>query len=320
MSTAPSAVPGQQETECERDLHALLCGLEADSSLFLPEKVRARLAALDDLDVAFGALDAGFGGVDPDDCTNASESQIHRRAKALQARLDRANTELYRSIRSEIVLGMRPLGLLQCLTDSVSQSNDSANQNGLESLSPGLGFDWRDELVSDILQFHEPNELDLQRSWEMVPYQPTPVRHILDLIRTEAFSDDDILVDLGSGLGHVPLLVSMLTGVRSLGIEVQAGYVARAQECAESLHLGGVRFMQGDAREADLSCGTVFYLYSPFTGSILADVLRRLQMEGSRRSITVCSLGPCTGKVADERWLTASAPPEAERILVFHSR
>jgi hypothetical protein len=42
----------------------------------------------------------------------------------------------------------------------------------------------------------------------MVPYQPTPVRHILHLIAAAMVAEDDVFVDLGSGLGHVPLLVS----------------------------------------------------------------------------------------------------------------
>src|SRR5436190_1323902 len=85
------------------------------------------------------------------------------------------------------------------------------------------------------------------------------------------------LFDLGSGLGHVALLAFMLTGVRSFGIEVEAAYVASAQACAHSLQLYHVRFIHEDARAADLSIGTVFYLYSPFSGSILADVLHRLE-------------------------------------------
>jgi hypothetical protein len=320
MSTATHAVADQRGIGCERDLHGLLCRLEADPSLLQPEQLHARLAALDDLDVGFGGPDTGFGGTDPNVFTNGTDSRIHGRAKALQARLEAANAEFYRSIRAEIIRGDQPRRLLQCLQYSASQSKDSTDRNEPESLSLGLGFDWRDELVSGILQFREPSESDLQRSWEMVPYQPTPVRHILDLLGTGTLSDDDLFVDLGSGLGHLPLLVSMLAGVRSLGIEVEAAYVARAQECAASLNLSGVQFMQGDAREADLSLCTVFYLYSPFTGSILTDVLRMLQMESTRKPITVCSLGPCTRKVAKERWLTASAPPDTERIAVFHSR
>jgi hypothetical protein len=74
-----------------------------------------------------------------------------------------------------------------------------------------------------------------------------------------------------SGLGHVPLLVSMMTGAQSLGVEVQAAYVASARKCAQSLRLSRVQFIAQDARHADLSRGTMFYLYSPFKGSILAD-------------------------------------------------
>jgi hypothetical protein len=118
----------------------------------------------------------------------------------------------------------------------------------------------------------------------------------------------------------VPLLVSVVTGAQSLGIEVQATYVASARECAQSLNLSRVRFIRQDAREADLSSGTVFYLYSPFNGSILTDVLSTLRMESTRRSIKICSLGPCTRTVADETWLKASTPPYSGRIAVFDSR
>jgi hypothetical protein len=154
----------------------------------------------------------------------------------------------------------------------------------------------------------------------MVPYQPTPVRHILHLISASALSEDDLFVDLGSGLGHVPLLVSILTGIPSLGIEVQPAYVASARECAQSLRLGRIRFFPQDAQAADLSSGTVFYLYSPFTGSILTDVLKTLRTESTRRPIKICSLGPCTSTVANQTWLKTSASPDSQRITVFESR
>ena len=303
MSTIVSAVSRQGEIERDHDLHAFLCGLEVDSSLFQLEQLRERLVALDDLDARFGAFDS-------EDFTNCRNSRLLKRVKALRTRLEAANAELYQSVRSEIVRGDQPRTLLQCL-------RGVASQNESESPSPGLGFESRDELVSGILQLREPN---LQRSPEMVPYQPTPVRHILHLITASALSEDDVFVDLGSGLGHVPLLVSMLTGVRSLGIEVQAAYVASAQECAQSLHLSRVRFITQDARAADLSSGTVFYLYSPFTGSILTEVLNTLRMESTRRSIKICSLGPCTRTVANETWLKASTLPNTGRIAVFDSQ
>ncbi|HTF70109.1 MAG TPA: hypothetical protein VK638_46265 [Edaphobacter sp.] len=305
MSTMTTGVPREDEIECHTDLHSFLCAQEADSSLFLPAQLRERLIALDD-------LDAGFGGFDSEDPTRRTYSRLHQRAKALRIRLEAANSELYRSVRSDIVRGGQPRALLQWL-------EDSASDNERRSPLPGLGFDYRDELVSGVLQLLEPSEPNLQPSPEMVFYQPTPVRHILHLIAAAAVAEDDVFVDLGSGLGHVPLLVSMMTGAQSLGVEVQAAYVASARECAQSLRLSRVQFIAQDARDADLSRGTMFYLYSPFKGSILADVLGALRRESMHRSITICSLGPCTHRVSDERWLKTSELSDTGSITVFNS-
>jgi predicted RNA methylase len=258
-------------------------------------------------------LDARFGAFDSELFTNDISSQVCDRAKALRTRLEAVNAELYQSVRSEIVRTGQPRTLLQWLRSLASQKE-------FEGPLPGFGFDTLDELVSGILQLREPSELKFQPSPEMVFYQPTPVRHILDMISVAMLSEDDTLVDLGSGFGHVPLLVSLLTGIRSLGIEVQSTYVASAQECARSLRLGHARFVSGDARVADFSGGTVFYLYSPFTGSILTDVLNMLREESTSRAIKVCSLGPCTGTIANETWLQPNTLLDTERITVFESQ
>jgi hypothetical protein len=305
MSTTASADPRETEIEYGHDLHAFLCGLEANSFLFHPAQLRERLIALDD-------LDTGFGGFDSEDFTRCTDSRIHKRAKVLRTRLEAANAELYQSVRSDIVRGGRPHALLQWLQNSAGQ-----NESQVPS---GLGFDCRDELLSGVLQLREPSEPNLQLSPEMVFYQPTPVRHILYMIAATALAEDDFFVDVGSGLGHVSILVSMVTGAQSLGIEVQASYVASARGCAQSLHLSRVRFIAQDAREADLSRGTVFYLYSPFNGSILTDVLSALRMESTRRAIKICSLGACTRTVANQTWLKASTPPDTGRITVFDSQ
>jgi hypothetical protein len=285
------------------DLQDFLAGLEADSSLFEPGRLRERLDVLDDLDTVFGDFDS-------EAFKKETNGRIHHQAKAIRNRLEAVNAELYQAIRSEIMHGAQPHTLLQW-----SQASASRDEKG--SPAPGLAYDYRDELVSGILQIREPSEANLHPVAEMVFYQPTPVRHILHLITASALSETDVFVDLGSGLGHVPLLASMLTGVRSFGIEVEAAYVASAQECAQSLHLNRVRFIREDARAADLSSGTVFYLYSPFSGSILADVLDRLRKESTDRPIKICTLGPCTCTVAKESWLKASTLPDPGQITVF---
>jgi len=183
-----------------------------------------------------------------------------------------------------------------------------------------MGYDYLDELISGVLQLEEPNEATIQRESEKVFYQPTPARHIFDLIGRTALTEADVLIDLGSGLGHVPLMVPICTPVRSIGIEVEATYVERAEQCAQKLNLNKVTFIHQDARAADLSAGTVFYLYTPFTGSILSHVLALLRREAETRRIRICTYGPCTPVVAEESWLETTAAPETDRIALFHSR
>jgi hypothetical protein len=84
--------------------------------------------------------------------------------------------------------------------------------------------------------------------------------------------------------------------------------------------VNNVRFIQGDARAADLSDGTVFYLYTPFTGTILRDVLNSLRHEAASREIRICTFGPCTRVVAEEQWLSAIGPLETARVAIFRSR
>ena len=288
-----------------KDLQNLITQLEAESSLFEADQLRKRIDALDELDAHFGGADSkGFSG-DPD------VAVIHRRAKEIRTRLEAANAAIYQSIRLEVRRGDRPRMLLQWI-----QALAFCDEAGRPF--PGLGYDYLDELVSGVLQLREPGKAEIHPGPDMVFYQPTPVRHILQMIG--ALSAGDVLVDLGSGLGHVPLLVSMLTPVRSVGIEVEAAYVACARECAASLGLSGVRFVQDDARRADLSGGSVFYLYTPFTGTMLTEVLERLRKEGAGRPIKVCTLGPCTSQVAEQLWLEADAPPDTERVTLFRSR
>jgi histone methylation protein DOT1 len=272
-------------------------------ALFRPDALHLRLSALDQLDAAFGDIDQ----------EESAQPAIWDLANRLRRRLEALNSELYRSIRSEIAGGSLPTRFLQWLHRPVHPHAGKIPRQG-------MAFDAADELVSGVLELEEPEEIEILRSLEMVPYQPTPARHILDLIQLGRLGAGEVLVDLGSGLGHVPLVVSILTGIRSHGIEIQPVYAACAERCARSLRLCQVSFIAGDARTADLSFGTVYYLYSPFNGSILGDVLARLRKEGARRPIRLCSLGPVTRTLASEAWLKTSLRPDPGRIAVFESR
>ena len=120
--------------------------------------------------------------------------------------------------------------------------------------------------------------------------------------------------------GYVTLTVSICTSARCTGIELEPSYVDCARKSARSLNLNNARFIQGDARAADLSGGTVFYLYTPFTGAILRGVLNLLRQEALKREIRICTFGPCTQVVAAELWLSLIGPLETDRIALFGSR
>ncbi len=277
---------------------SLLSELENDPSLFEPGQLSLRLEILD-------RLDAWFPQIGPDPA-----SKLASRPQALRARLEAANADLYASIQHEIRQGSVPAVF--------------ARQLEPQAQPAGLHYDHLDELIAGVFAFDQPGAPQTPTGPENVFYQPTPARHIFALIHEAHLTAADTLIDLGSGLGHVPLLVSAATGARAIGIEFEPAYVTSARTSAQKLNLDRVSFQLQDARDADLSAGTVIYLYTPFTGSILRAVLNALRAEANLRAqsainpFRVATFGPCTATVAQEPWLAPATPPAEDQITVFH--
>lgn len=274
-------------------LQALVEALEHDRVLDAPRRLRERLEALDRLDAWMPA---------------AGEGVLLQRAQTIQQRLEAINAVQFGAIRQAIGRGEGHDALLHWWREGSDAERRS-----------GAAYDWRDELVSGVLPFGEPDEASALPP-EMVFYQPTPSRHVFDLLDRLVLSEDDVLVDLGSGLGHVPLLTAICTKARGLGIEIEPVYVQGARACAQALRLANAQFVQGDAREADFAVGSVFYLYTPFTGTILRSVLDALRSEAGRRAFRVCSFGPCTAALAAEPWLMSDDAMEPGRVVIFRIR
>ena len=286
-----------------KDLGRLIAQWEGDSFLLEPERLRARLEALDELDVCFGETGR----------EEARPAQMAESARAIRSRLDAVNSAIYEGIRSEVRKGAGPKSLRHWI--EVCGKREQAPACGQRA--SGLNYDCLDELVSGVLQLREPGGAAVHPGTEEVFYQPTPVRHILQMAEVSGLSEADVLVDIGSGLGHVPILASILTGARALGIETEAAYVASARECAERLGLSRVTFVEQDARDEDFSTGTVFYLYTPFTGGLLRTVVGSLRRESAKRALRVCTLGPCTAIVAKEPWLRGNGESDLDGIACF---
>jgi SAM-dependent methyltransferase len=147
----------------------------------------------------------------------------------------------------------------------------------------------RNEWVDAVLGM-DPPPADRNLPRGGVPYLPCGVDEIIEAVRDAPVRAEDVFVDLGSGLGRVAILASLISGARSCGIEIQEHLVDAARACSLALHLPEVSFVHGDASEADLE-GSVFFMYAPFNGDLLRRVLARLEARARQHPIVVCTVG-----------------------------
>lgn len=171
----------------------------------------------------------------------------------------------------------------------------------------------RDAWVDELLGIDEiPSDMPgLPR--ESVPYLPCGVEEILALLE-RPLQPDELLVDLGSGLGRVVILAHLLTGVRAHGIEIQQHLVEGARSRCAELALDRVTFAHADASDCELD-GSIFFLYAPFTGEMLQRALRRLEAVARRRSIVVGAVGL---EFHDVPWLHCR-PTSSVSITIYDS-
>lgn len=236
-------------------------------------------------------------------------------AESVRTGLERVDRALFRRLRQEIAAGNYTNA---DLTQRITQYADPSASP--ESVSVE-GYDALDALVNGIL-LEEPAPVNPdRREKEMIGYQPTPARIVLEMVEAVDFRPDDLFYDIGSGLGQVAILVHLLTGIRTRGVEIEPAYAGYAQRCASRLNLSGVEFVGGDARVSDYTDGSIFFLYTPFVGKVLEQMLERLWQVSTQRRIRLCTFGPCTPEVARQGWLTPldPNPMRANRLALFSS-
>jgi hypothetical protein len=169
----------------------------------------------------------------------------------------------------------------------------------LRDLVRSIPFLERDAWIDELLEIEAPppDMPDLPR--ESVPYLPCGVAEILAMVEEAPVGPDDELVDLGAGLGRAVILAHLLSGARARGVEIQEPLVRSASARSADLALGAVSFVHADAAEVELD-GSVFFLYAPFNGGMLARVVRRLEEVARRRPIIV---GAVSFELHDLAWL-----------------
>ena len=92
----------------------------------------------------------------------------------------------------------------------------------------------------------------------------TPTRHnVADaMLRLANVTADDVVYDLGSGDGRIPIIAAQKYGARGVGIEIDPLLVEQSWRTANEAEVAHrVSFKVGDLFEADLSGATVVTLY-----------------------------------------------------------
>lgn len=95
-----------------------------------------------------------------------------------------------------------------------------------------------------------------------VVYVPTPQDVVDEMLAIASVGPDDVLYDLGSGDGRIPITAAKRWGTRGLGVDIDPQRIAEANANAMAAGVTGrVRFVQGDLFAMDLSPATVITLY-----------------------------------------------------------
>ena len=92
----------------------------------------------------------------------------------------------------------------------------------------------------------------------------TPTRHnIADaMLRLANVTPEDVVYDLGSGDGRIPIIAAQKYGARAVGIEINPDLVEISWQIANQAEVANkVSFTAGDLFEADLSQATVITMY-----------------------------------------------------------
>lgn len=112
-----------------------------------------------------------------------------------------------------------------------------------------------------------------------VVYVPTPTPVVDRMLEMAGVGPDDILYDLGSGDGRIPITAARRWGTRGVGIELKPDLVAQADFAALRAGVADkVRFQVGDIFKIDFSEATVVTLYLlPVLNLRLRDTLQAMK-------------------------------------------
>jgi precorrin-6B methylase 2 len=95
-----------------------------------------------------------------------------------------------------------------------------------------------------------------------VRFLPTPENVVQAMLTLADVTPADVVFDLGSGDGRIPIAAARTYGARGIGIEIDEQLVRLAKQNAEKAGVADrVTLIQGDLFQADISSATVVAVY-----------------------------------------------------------
>lgn len=128
----------------------------------------------------------------------------------------------------------------------------------------------------------------------LAPYVPTPEDVVERMLRLARTTKEDVVFDLGSGDGRIPIAAAKIFGARAVGIDIDPRRIEESRANAVAAGVGHlVEFRLGDALKADVSTATVVTLYMLGSGNAaLRPVLTKQLRPGARIVSHAFSMGP----------------------------
>jgi SAM-dependent methyltransferase len=130
-------------------------------------------------------------------------------------------------------------------------------------------------------------------SQKLAPYAATPEDVVDRMLALARVTKEDVVYDLGSGDGRIPIAAARKYGARGVGIDIDPALIAESRANARAAgveHL--VEFQLGNVLTADLTPATVVTLYLLSSGNAqLRPLLTRQLKPGARIVSHAFSMG-----------------------------
>lgn len=134
-------------------------------------------------------------------------------------------------------------------------------------------------------------------------YWPTAYAVIRRMLRRVGVGADDVVVDLGAGMGRGVFTASWLGARRAVGVEIDPGLVAiaRANLARSRLRDRQVEFVEGAAEAYPQDQSTVIFMFNPFGTATMAAVARQIAdgLEKNPRDLRIAYLNPFFASTLD---------------------